>query len=666
MPPKDVPLKPRILLLGPPRFIGADGGLIRLPPKAFALVAVTVLAGHAGVARAFLAELLWGATDRRSDNLRKLLWTIRSVERSHGPRLLSVDDTFVRFFRSDVTADLVDYCAVIDADTPVQSPELCRLYGGELLEGLELDCQDWSEWLAVRRTKLRDAFIASVSARLNVAGSLFDKEQRRVAAKRLLEIDPYNETACRCLMQIHAADGEVARVHDVYAGLLGRLETDLATGPATLTAKLFSDLMRGQDAPTGRPELMPASRAPASLFSTAIPGGPAQFRGNAVGGVPTLCVLKPTGLRQHGMFEVAASLIEDVTISLCRNKLIRVLAPHSAWRITSIDAENDVLASFGVDYAVETTLSFGSSLRLTVKLFDVQSRAIVWAEHFPFGREDIGRRHHDIATMITLSLLGQVERVEFGRYDPEHNSTAYYWYLVGQHSLRTLDLPTIRKGRRALKAAVETCSFFAPAVSALSRSYQMEWLLLARNEYEMLSLSKDLARYAIALDAQDSRGYRQLGFCQLYEKAFDACLESYDKAESLDPQHADLLADHANALIYDGQSDQAMAKMRRAMALNPLCPDYYRWVMARLSFFSGAYDDAIASIGAMKNPGPAYRLLAASHAMLGNRTEAHRFKSKAMEIHPDFTVSRWQEIIPLRDARQIERHAEVLRLAGFT
>ena len=52
---------------------------------------------------------------------------------------------------------------------------------------------------------------------------------------------------------------------------------------------------------------------------------------------------------------LAASLIEDVTIGLCRFKSLSVVAPHTAWELSQ-NGKRALLRSFRIDYAVETRL----------------------------------------------------------------------------------------------------------------------------------------------------------------------------------------------------------------------------------------------------------------------------------------------------------------------
>ena len=223
----------------------------------------------------------------------------------------------------------------------------------------------------------------------------------------------------------------------------------------------------------------------------------------------------------------------------------------------------------------------------------------------------------------------------------------------------------MRKGRKYLAAATKRSPKFAPASSALARSYQLEWLLTARGDPDLLSQAEHYAQSAVEVDPYEARGFRELGFCSLYRKDFDLSIKNYEKAELLNPQYADILADYADALIHDGQIKQALEKIDLAIDLNPLCQDTYFWTLGSVLFFLGRYEDAIAALERMQDTVPVSRLLAVANALAGRLDEAGRLRARAMEIYPDMTIEGWLRIVSLRDPQHIRHYQEGLKAAGF-
>jgi tetratricopeptide (TPR) repeat protein len=181
----------------------------------------------------------------------------------------------------------------------------------------------------------------------------------------------------------------------------------------------------------------------------------------------------------------------------------------------------------------------------------------------------------------------------------------------------------------------------------------------------LLDQAEHFARRALEADPESADGMRELGLCNLYKKRFEESLSAFAEAEPRNPQHADLLADHADALSLSGAPTKALARVEAAISLNPLCPDRYRWCEGTIHYQLEHYDGAIEALSRMADPSPAYKVLAASWAMLGQRGKAREFTRKVMRIYPDFTVDKWLSMIPIRDARLKQQYEEGLRLAGF-
>jgi tetratricopeptide (TPR) repeat protein len=266
---------------------------------------------------------------------------------------------------------------------------------------------------------------------------------------------------------------------------------------------------------------------------------------------------------------------------------------------------------------------------------------------------------------ILSLVVDQVEREELARYDTEQNPTAYRFFLLGQRCLRKLDLPNVRKARRAFREAVATCADFVPAISGLSRTLQLEWLLRAHGDGDLLLEAEKLASRAIEIDPDDSRGYRELGVCRAYAGQFDESLAALAQGEHRNPQHADLLNDFSDALVHACEPVAALQKIEQAIELNPLCPDQYWWAAAGANYQLEKYSDAVECMSRMRDQTPALRLLAASWGMLGDQNRALKYARMNKEIHPDFVIDSWLSIMPFRDPRIVNKYKEGLRAAGF-
>jgi DNA-binding SARP family transcriptional activator/tetratricopeptide (TPR) repeat protein len=662
----------RLQLLGRPRALAASGAALHFPNKAYALAAFLAYAGDAsGAPRRALAEFLWEGADPSvaSANLRQLLVRIRDVERAHNVRLFEDDGQHMRLGRDHFSIDLDQFLELTRERLRVNLAELCDLYGGELLADQDGEPK-FAQWLRLRRAECREAFIASVSRQLEPLPPRVDRTQLLRAARRLIEVDGYNEVGPRTLMRLHAEGGRLDLARNVYNELKTLLAKELETEVDPATAQLVVAL----HAPENRqkPSINPVTdargagnRAPGARLSDRASVEDAAMEPVRSAGVPKLAILMPPPVTSEA-HATACALIDDVTIGLCRFKGLTVVAPHTAWQLAEEAKQQDAFQRFNLDYVAESRLHpLGSEAVLAVKLYSARSREIIWADHFAFTPASSAQQYRELSLRIMLSLTSRVERAELARYDLAQHPTAYHWYLVGRQSLTALDLPSARRARQAFKTAVSLAPEFVPAISGLARTYQIEWLLLARGDGGLLAEAGRLAARAIELDENDARGYRESGICHLYARHYDACLDAYARAEDLNPQHADLIADHADALVHSSDPEAALAKINRAIELNPLAPDSYWWTAGGANYLVGNYAASIEAIARMNNRTPALQLQAASHAMLGARAAAAECVEQAREVHPEFSIAKWLSIVPFKDERHIRHYEEGLRLAGF-
>ena len=144
------------------------------------------------------------------------------------------------------------------------------------------------------------------------------------------------------------------------------------------------------------------------------------------------------------------------------------------------------------------------------------------------------------------------------------------------------------------------------------------------------------------IDPDDARGYPRARRLHAYAGRFDESLEAFGQGGASQSAIRRPLKDYADALLHCLRAGQPLEKITRAIELNPLCPDPYWWAAGGANFHLERYRRGNrVPCRACGTRAPAYRLLAASWAMLGEREKAREYVRKAKEIHPDFNVSGW-------------------------
>lgn len=659
-----------LVVLGSP-VLTSGGKIVQVPDKFFALVAYLVLSGTNGVARRTqIAELLWdnATASQGSVNLRQLLMRLRKRQQEIGLDLLAADDHNVWLNEAGVRIDLRELQELIRDLTAATVVKMARICRGDLLEGFAPSGTELDEWLVVHRTRLRDEIGRVLIHGLESGDIDLTSEQISLVAESLLRIDPYQEIAFRALMRVSAFQNRMDRVRSTFEACRRKLKSELGVSPEPRTVQLYLHLQSPRRPPSlALIDLYDRDAAPAAPpQEPVLSHRPSRQSEDLAAGVPRISVLMPVDLDGGPLVGLACSLVEDVTIGLCRRRALSVIAPYTAWNLSLSREELDAHEQFGIDYLVHTHVQgFSDESLLYVKIVDARTRRILWADEFPFGRMATAARYKDLSLKIILTLADQVERIELARYERDQDPKAYRCYLLGKQSLKVMDLAHVRRARKAFRAATAACPTFAPALSGIAQTLHLEWLLLARGESQLLREAESIARQAVTIDAGDERGFRELGTCNLYAGRFDDCLDCFAEGERLNPQHADLLADYANALTHCGDVQTGLRKIERAIELNPLSPDYYYWTVGGAKYLLEDYSNAVDYLSRMQDPSPAYRLLAACWAMVGDTRKANDYVRKAMDIHPGFRVDNWLSIVPLRNLQQRQHYAAGLKLAGF-
>nr|WP_205935914.1 peptide antibiotic resistance protein [Rhizobium leguminosarum] len=378
--------------------------------------------------------------------------------------------------------------------------------------------------------------------------------------------------------------------------------------------------------------------------------------------LPRLVLLPPTSKHADAGLALANALIEDVTIELCALRNISIVAPHTAGQIRRDSEKAAAVARHSIAYLLDTRLSEEG---LFAQLVYFPTDEIIWANRFAMTPDILPRQRRLIAQQLTMSVARELAENEEERLRFEANPEAYHAYLVGSSLMSKLTLPHIRRARKAFKQSLSHKADFSPSFTGLARTFTSEWLVTAQGNNELLHLAEQNALRAIERDPASAAGHRELGVTKLYLGDVDASVAALHLAEELSPHFADVIYSHADTLVHASRPDDALAKIKKAILLNPIAPDAYLWCAAGASFFLEQYEEAIAYVEAMKDKAPAHRIAAASCAMIGDRKRALFHRQRAESINPVFDVEKWLAIVPFKEHWQKELYREGLLKAGF-
>jgi class 3 adenylate cyclase/TolB-like protein len=356
----------------------------------------------------------------------------------------------------------------------------------------------------------------------------------------------------------------------------------------------------------------------------------------------------------------AAGISEDVVAALSRFSRLNVIV-----RPPRLEPWHDGSTTY---YTLEGSVRrLGNRVRVNASLTNVL-REHIWAEKYDFDLVDVFYIQDELAQSIPAALNVKIEEAERQRVlaKPATALKAYDFYLRGKHLQQSLRSEDVGLAKEMFVAAIED-----------DPSYPRPYLGLAWIELRKLKWNESVdidtalataftwASKALQLNLNEADAHWALGVIHLWRGEAERAIGCYERARELAPYNCDLLAEYCDALGYLGRLEDAIRIGELAVRLNPSRPDWYLWDIAASKYLSGDYLGALSLLEKMAEPGPAYRLLAATYAQLGRLEDARRAASELLKINPDFSIERYTSRAPYRDKALLAKYVEGLRLAGL-
>jgi TolB-like protein/DNA-binding SARP family transcriptional activator len=600
------------------------------------------------------AVLLWGedADATAADNLRTCLWSLRKA----------LNDTEHRVVASDGEDIVLDTsCFDVDAATFERySGELdlsslesaASLYTGELLDGLDVESEDFEVWRRLEANRFRE-LAAKVLLRLMTAlGDAGETERAIETGVQLLRLEPLHEAAARRLMRLYRDSGRRGAATDVYRTLAATLRNELDTEPEAETRAVFADIGRSADehsararepvattrsagmpsATTERPPAMPRQSRTRMTVAAAglvlmigivaywllwVPAGPpppaadqGAFGRTLAPASPISVVVLPfanlSGDPSQEFF--SDGMTEEVTAALAKVPNLRVVARTSAFQFKDPGQDVRMVAqSLGASHLVEGSLRrSGTRVRISVQLVEAESGTDLWTESYDREVDDVLAIQDDIANAIAAAL-----RVPLGlQHAPQISSThigdvdTYQKFLQARAMVHLRGYGSLAEGAALLEQVVASAPSYAPAWAFLAQAYVFAlnyhpgWLSGDFESFEPLAAAsmpkaEAAARRAIELDPKLADGYAVLGLALELRGELVQAEDLYRQAMVLDPTSPDVLHFSSRLLAEVGRLEESLAMRRQLQALDPFVP-VYSHVTAWVLWLNGETDAAIA------------------------------------------------------------------------
>lgn len=391
---------------------------------------------------------------------------------------------------------------------------------------------------------------------------------------------------------------------------------------------------------------------------------------------PSIAILAFNNLSNDpGQEYLSDGISENIIAGLSQFPELFVIARQSSFSYKGKSIKVQQIASeLGVHFILEgSVLKSENRVRITAQLVDALTGQDLWAQRYDRNWEDIFELQDDITQHIIANLIsfeGPLEKATRIKSEQKAPSDlrAYDYLLLGREQFFLVTNESNIKARSLFQKALEIDPDYSRGHAWLAWTHLVD---LTFGWTQSPTKSRDTsffhAQRAVELDNSDAEAHWALAAVMIHavfrpQKA----LAEYQKAISLSPNNADLLAERGWSISKIGKEDDGVASIKKAMRLNPVHPDWYNQGLIFALYTAKRYEEVI-EVAEKFNVRhlPTLLELAGSYAQLGRKDEAQEAALNALKLQPGFSLRWWRERLSFHSPEALEDYMEGLVKAGL-
>ncbi len=310
----------------------------------------------------------------------------------------------------------------------------------------------------------------------------------------------------------------------------------------------------------------------------------------------------------------ADGLTEETIANLARFKELSVFSRTTSSKLVREGLDvRQVHKELGADFVVEGSVRKSERLvRVTVQLIDAAADVHVLSEKFerPCTPDGVFEIQDEIALLVAGRIAGHHGPI--GRYISRARRTGksqqwetYYW-IHRFYAYYAIHSPEQHQEvRDGLAEAIEKDEDASDALAAMAILLLDEYRfhMNERPGFDALELGFAHALRAATSDPDSAFAYHALAMAYFHRREFSEFQASAERALSLNPGHADMLADLGTCYCGLGDWDRGLALIDRAIDLSPVHPGWYQLMPACRHALDGEFEDAVDELRSSPLPG---------------------------------------------------------------
>ncbi|MGI9482965.1 MAG: adenylate/guanylate cyclase domain-containing protein, partial [Hyphomicrobiales bacterium] len=290
----------------------------------------------------------------------------------------------------------------------------------------------------------------------------------------------------------------------------------------------------------------------------------------------------------------ADGITEDIITEISKVPDVMVISRNSTFTFKGKAAKaQEVCASLGVRYVMEGSVrKSGARVRISAQLVEGASGRQIWAERYDRELSDIFAVQDDVTEKIVSALQVKLSRISpapEGRLEtsvPE----AYDFVLRGREQYRLFAKASNLAARQLYQKAIALDPDYAAAYAGLAGTCMHEWM---SGDAHNLDEALQFAVRAHELGPSLPIVQEALGNVYLFRREHEKALAAARQWIEVEPGNADAYANFAGALHFNGEPEEAIPLIEKAMRLNPFYPFFYILYLGQALFALERFEEAL-------------------------------------------------------------------------
>ena len=344
-------------------------------------------------------------------------------------------------------------------------------------------------------------------------------------------------------------------------------------------------------------------------------------------------------------------LTQDISTQLSRFSNLFLIASSSLAEYRNgsdcVTIRDDLQAAYILEGSVRRS---EDSLRVTTSLIDAGSCQRIESPG-PFDRDLNVANLLDIQLEIATKVVAQIGSADAPLFNAKVQSAirdkapdslaAYECVLLSYWFYENFEPERLRRARSCLENSLQTDPDYSLGWSRLASVYleTRKYDIDTPPNWEALSLAA--ATRALELDPDNANAYYVLAIrTQMTSQDTAEFTQFADRAVSLNPNDAFVLADLGTWMGYSGLWERGKEWVARAMQLNPRHQSWLYQIWHLDYYRQQQYQESRDAALKMNLPGNfmVQASLAAAYAMNGEQQKAEETLSRVLELRPDFAA----------------------------